>query len=120
MKSMKRLLVCIFSVLVVGCLAGCTADSSNVNSATDTTKDDGVIEEILEDTMDGAENLADDVMDGAEEAVDDVKDGVEDAADDVKDGVEDVTENGTESGENTVGDTLSEDYMDDTENSTIQ
>lgn len=92
MKAIKRILVCVLSVAIVGSLVGCTSEGIYMNSATDRTKEEGVIEEMIDDAVEGVEDATDDAMDGIDDLVEDGTDGADDLAEDAMDGVDDLAE----------------------------
>lgn len=124
MKSIKKLLVCIVSVMVVGSLMGCTSEGTYMNSATDTTKEDGVVDEMIDDVIDGVDDLGEDAMDGVDDMADDAMDGAEDLGEDMMDGVDDMADDAMDGVDNATDDkaddTMGEDYTDGTQDSIVE
>lgn len=96
MAYMKKILLCMMCIGVVSSLVACT-ESSNMNSATDGSKedqmeemvpDDGTYDETDAGVLDDAGDMLDDVIDDAEGLVDDVKDDIDSQMDDTVDDLE--------------------------------
>lgn len=90
MKQFKKLLAVLLCVGTLLNLTACGSDGDaedngavntedtdkkdeNMNSATDGTAEEGLMDEIGEDVKDGAEDIGDDVKDGVEDMEDDAK-----------------------------------------------
>ncbi len=80
MKNKKKLLIAMMCVGLTGNLIACaedTSNDSNVNSATDGTKDEGMLEEAADKVEDEMKDGADEMQDGADDMVDDAEKEVE-------------------------------------------
>ncbi|MCI8711022.1 MAG: hypothetical protein HFH23_01845 [Ruminococcus sp.] len=116
MKNLKKMILLVLCVGMIGSMTACgnkndktngadqgTSNNGNVNGATagtdknndgkngavtgGDTKDRKDDNGLLDDAVDGATNGIDDMVDGVTDGVDDVMDGVTDGVDDVTDGV---------------------------------
>ncbi len=80
MKSMKKLLIVMMCMVSMGSFIACSEDStndSNVNSATDGTKDDTMLEDAADKVEDDMKEGVDDMKEGADEMMDNSDNGME-------------------------------------------
>lgn len=80
MKQFKKFLVMLMCVCAVAGVTACGSSkdtTSDTNSATDGTKNEGVVDEMGDDVKDGVDNMKDDMKDG----MDDTKDNMNDTTD---------------------------------------
>lgn len=88
MRQLKKCLLLMMCACVLCGMTACSSDKDVDNSATDTTKDnkdDGVMDDAVNDVTDGIDDVTDDVTDGIDDATDDMTDSNDSEKDNLND-----------------------------------